>query len=73
MSAEAVGARMPTQVTTVWAAGMPPRPVRSGYAGTAGLLLVVEVVSRGSEVVDRVVKTAEYAHGRHSPLLGRRA
>jgi Uma2 family endonuclease len=53
------GGRVPD--LTVWAAGMPPRPARSSYAGTAGLLLAVEVVSRGSEVVDRVVKMAEYA------------
>jgi Uma2 family endonuclease len=53
------GARVPD--LTVWAAGMPPRAGRSRYAGTDGLLLVVEVVSRGSEVVDRIVKRAEYA------------
>lgn len=53
------GGRVPD--LTVWAVGMPPRPARSSYAGTAGLLLAVEVVSRGSEVVDRVVKKAEYA------------
>ncbi|GAA3212344.1 Uma2 family endonuclease [Dactylosporangium siamense] len=46
---------------TVWAKGWPPRSARSSYAGTARLLLVVEVVSRGSEVVDRIIKKAEYA------------
>jgi Uma2 family endonuclease len=53
------GGRVPD--LTVWAVGMPPRPARSSYAGTGGLLLAVEVVSRGSEVVDRVVKKTEYA------------
>jgi Uma2 family endonuclease len=53
------GGRVPD--LTVWAVGQPPRPGRSGYAGTAGLGLVVEVVSPGSEVTDRVVKKAEYA------------
>ncbi|GAA0482605.1 hypothetical protein Ade02nite_66380 [Paractinoplanes deccanensis] len=46
---------------SVWAKGRPPRPARSSYAGTAGLLLAVEVVSRGSEIVDRVIKKTEYA------------
>jgi Uma2 family endonuclease len=55
------GGRVPD--LTVWAKGMPPRPVRSSYAGTAGLLLAVEVVSSGSEVVDRIIKKAEYAKG----------
>lgn len=54
------GGRVPD--LTVWAKGQPPRPARASYAGTAGLLLVVEVVSRGSEVVDRIVKRAEYAY-----------
>lgn len=54
------GGRVPD--LTVWAKGQPPRPARSSYAGTAGLLLVVEVVSRGSEVVDRIVKKTEYAN-----------
>ncbi|XVU25074.1 Uma2 family endonuclease [Actinoplanes sp. CA-054009] len=53
------GGRQPD--LSVWALGQPPRPARSSYAGTAGLLLAVEVVSRGSEVVDRVVKKVEYA------------
>ncbi|MDP9798661.1 Uma2 family endonuclease [Catenuloplanes nepalensis] len=53
------GGRVPD--LTVWADGMPPRPARSSYAGTAGLLLTVEVVFRGSEAVDRVIKKAEYA------------
>lgn len=53
------GGRVPD--LTVWAKGMPPRRARSSYAGTAGLLLVVEVVSSGSEVVDRITKKAEYA------------
>lgn len=53
------GGRVPN--LTVWAKGMPPRRARSSYAGTDGLLLAVEVVSAGSEVVDRIVKKAEYA------------
>jgi Uma2 family endonuclease len=53
------GGRVPD--LTVWAVGMPPRPAWSSYAGTAGLLLAVEVVSRGSEAVDRVGKKLEYA------------
>ncbi|SNY04751.1 Uma2 family endonuclease [Paractinoplanes atraurantiacus] len=53
------GGRVPD--LTVWAKGQPPRPARSSHAGTAGLLLAVEVVSKGSEVVDRVVKKIEYA------------
>ncbi|XVV12601.1 Uma2 family endonuclease [Actinoplanes sp. CA-131856] len=53
------GARVPD--LTVWAKGSPPRVSRSSYADTAGLLLVVEVLSRGSEVVDRIIKKAEYA------------
>jgi Uma2 family endonuclease len=53
------GGRIPD--LAVWAAGMPPRAARSSYAGTAGLLLVIEVVSVGSEIIDRVIKKAEYA------------
>lgn len=53
------GGRVPD--LTVWENGQPPRPARSSYAGTAGLMLVVEVVSRGSEVVDRIIKKSEYA------------
>lgn len=53
------GGRVPD--LTVWAEGQPPRPARSSYAGTTGLLLVVEVVSKGSEVIDRIIKKAEYA------------
>ena len=53
------GGRVPD--LTVWAKGRPPRPARSSYAGTDGLLLAVEVVSKGSEIVDRVIKKAEYA------------
>ena len=45
----------------MWARGLPPRPARSSYAATDGLLLAVEVVSEGSEIVDRVIKKAEYA------------
>ena len=55
------GGRVPD--LTVWAKGVPPRPVRSSYAGTGGLLLAIEVVSSGSEVVDRIIKKAEYAKG----------
>ncbi|WP_229070080.1 Uma2 family endonuclease [Actinoplanes sp. DH11] len=53
------GGRVPD--LTVWAAGTPPRAARSSYAGTSGLLLAVEVVSGGSEVVDRIIKKTEYA------------
>ncbi|MEV4704552.1 Uma2 family endonuclease [Actinoplanes sp. NPDC049316] len=53
------GGRVPD--LAVWAKGRPPRPARSSYAGTDGLLLAVEVVSKGSEIVDRVIKKAEYA------------
>jgi Uma2 family endonuclease len=56
------GTRVPD--LTVWAKGSPPRSSRSSYAGTAGLLLVVEVLSKGSEVVDRIIKKAEYAEAR---------
>jgi len=53
------GGRVPD--LTVWAKGLPPRPARSSYAGTDGLLLAIEVVSKGSEIVDRVIKKGEYA------------
>ena len=53
------GGRVPD--LTVWARGRPPRPARSSYAGTGGLLLAVEIVSAGSEVVDRITKKVEYA------------
>ena len=53
------GGRVPD--LSVWARGLPPRSARSSYAGTDGLLLVVEVVSKGSEIVDRVIKKIEYA------------
>ncbi|MEU8815911.1 Uma2 family endonuclease [Actinoplanes sp. NPDC048796] len=53
------GGRVPD--LTVWAKDQPPRPARSSYAGIVGLLLAIEVVSRGSEVVDRVIKKIEYA------------
>ena len=53
------GGRVPG--LTVWAKGRPPRPARSSYVGTDGLLLAVEVVSKGSEIVDRVIKKDEYA------------
>jgi Uma2 family endonuclease len=53
------GGRVPD--LTVWAKGLPPQRARSSYAGTAGLLLAVEVVSSGSEVVDRIIKKTEYA------------
>ncbi|MGC4855992.1 Uma2 family endonuclease [Micromonospora sp. DT4] len=56
------GARVPD--LTVWAKGSPPRSSRSSYADTAGLLLVIEVLSRESEVIDRIIKKAEYARAR---------
>lgn len=65
------GGRVPD--LTVWAEGRPPRPARSSYAGTDGLLLAVEVVSKGSELIDRVIKEGRVRQGRHSPILGDRA
>ncbi|MEV4510797.1 Uma2 family endonuclease [Dactylosporangium sp. NPDC049525] len=53
------GGRQPD--VTIWAKGKPPRPARSSYAGTDGLLLVIEVESPDSKVIDRVVKRDEYA------------
>ena len=53
------GGRVPD--LTVWARGLPSRPARSTYASTSGLMLAVEVVSPGSEVVDRITKKVEYA------------
>jgi Uma2 family endonuclease len=53
------GGRQPD--LTIWAKGQPPRRARSSYAGVTGLLLAVEVVSRESEITDRVIKRAEYA------------
>jgi Uma2 family endonuclease len=53
------GGRVPD--LSVWASGMPPRRGRSSYAGIDGLILAVEVVSAGSEAVDRLVKKVEYA------------
>ncbi|GAA3281645.1 Uma2 family endonuclease [Dactylosporangium vinaceum] len=53
------GGRVPD--LAVWAQGMRPQPARSSYAGTAGLLLVVEVVSPSSDLIDRIIKKAEYA------------
>jgi len=48
---------------TLWARGSPPRSSRSSYAATTGLLIVVGL-SRGSEVVDRIIKKADYAEAR---------
>jgi Uma2 family endonuclease len=56
---DAGGGRVPD--ISVWAQGRPPRRARSSYAGVDGLLLVIEVVSKGSEIADRVVKKVEYA------------
>jgi Uma2 family endonuclease len=53
------GGRVPD--ISVWAQGRPPRRARSSYAGVDGLLLAIEVVSKGSEIADRVVKKVEYA------------
>src|SRR4051812_16694518 len=53
------GGRVPD--LSVWAEGRPPRRARSSYAGVDGLILAVEVVSKGSEIADRVTKRAEYA------------
>jgi Uma2 family endonuclease len=53
------GGRQPD--LTVWTKGKPPRRARSSYAGIDGLLLAIEVVSPDSEIIDRVIKKAEYA------------
>jgi Uma2 family endonuclease len=53
------GGRVPD--LTVWAKGRPPRRSRSSHAGIDGLLLAIEVVSAGSEAVDRLIKRVEYA------------
>lgn len=53
------GGRQPD--LTIWAKGKPPRRARSSYAGIDGLLLVIEVVSPDSELIDRIIKKAEYA------------
>ncbi len=53
------GGRQPD--LSVWAKDRPPRSARSTYAGLAGLLLVVEVISPDSETIDRVIKRDEYA------------
>jgi Uncharacterized protein conserved in cyanobacteria len=53
------GGRQPD--LTIWAKGHPPRRARSSYAGLAGLLLAIEVVSVDSELTDHVIKKAEYA------------
>jgi hypothetical protein len=46
---------------TVWETGRPPETGPSGFAGTAGLLLVAEVTGPGTATVDRTVKPAQYA------------
>jgi len=56
------GGRQPD--LTIWAKGKPPRRARSSYAGIDGLLLAIEVVSPDSELIDRVIKKAEYAAAR---------
>jgi Uma2 family endonuclease len=53
------GGRQPD--LTIWSKGCPPQRARASYAGLQGLLLVIEVVSPDSEIIDRVVKKAEYA------------
>lgn len=53
------GGRVPD--LTVWAAGKPPRRARFRHAGISGLELAIEVVSAGSEMIDRIIKKAEYA------------
>jgi Uma2 family endonuclease len=52
------GGRQPD--LTVWAKGKPPQRARSSYAGLDGLLVAVEVVSPDSELIDHVIKKAEY-------------
>jgi Uma2 family endonuclease len=49
------GGRIPD--LTVWSR---PQP-RAVWLGVADLLLVIEIVSRGSEAIDQVVKVTEYA------------
>ncbi|GAA3453390.1 hypothetical protein GCM10018962_52230 [Dactylosporangium matsuzakiense] len=53
------GGRVPD--LTVWANDLPSQPGRASYDSPVGLLLAVEVVSRSSEIIDRVIKKAEYA------------
>jgi Uma2 family endonuclease len=53
------GGRQPD--VTIWAKGQPPQRARSSYAGLTGLLLAIEVVSPDSEMIDHVIKKAEYA------------
>ena len=49
------GGRIPD--LTVWSRPQPP----AVWLAVADLLLVIEIVSRGSEAIDRVVKVSEYA------------
>jgi Uma2 family endonuclease len=53
------GGRQPD--LTVWSDADAPQPVEASYCGTSGLLLVIEVVSKSSEIEDKVRKRAEYA------------
>ena len=53
------GGRQPD--LTIWTKDQPPRRGRSSYARLDGLLLVIEVISADSVLIDRVVKKAEYA------------
>jgi Uma2 family endonuclease len=53
------GGRQPD--LTVWAKGKPPRRAGSSYAGLDGLLVAIEVVSPDSQMIDHVIKKAEYA------------
>ncbi|WP_239147294.1 Uma2 family endonuclease [Paractinoplanes tereljensis] len=53
--AEVDGGRIPD--LTLWA----KPPSGTVYAHTADLLLAIEIISRGSEAIDRAVKPTEYA------------
>jgi Uma2 family endonuclease len=58
----ATGGRMPD--LTVWAAGVTPSYSASTYVSTAGLLVAIEVVSKGSYEIDFTEKRREYAGAR---------
>lgn len=53
------GGRQPD--LTVWSDADAPQPVESSYCGTTGLLLAIEVVSKSSEIEDKVRKRREHA------------
>lgn len=58
----ASGGRMPD--LTVWAPGVTPRYSASTYVDTVGILVAVEVVSKGSYEIDFTEKRREYGGAR---------